>query len=337
MAKKATETKTRGLVAQAPEVLDPVTSEEVNLTTQVGAAINGFVLHALDFFKGAKAIEVTALATHAEMLLLQTPTTAAEDEALQLKIKGANRGKTDAEEYWKAITSVVFQFHRRLTGRRDRAVKAYEAASTHGNVLHNRYTAEAKRKADLENDRLRVEAEKVAAADRQKELDKLEADALKLEAASTDLSEREQTFVTSVLDGYPPIKAATRAGFTKPDAASARLMDSKKIEKAIDAGRAARAIRQQATAVKEMPLDLGNVETVQPDIVRAAGASDRTRYSAEFTDEAAFIDAVFAGRHGIPRDVLEINKTKVNQYARDMEELISKWPGCRAVKTTRVI
>lgn len=334
MAKKA-DVRTKALTTKQPEVLDAVTAEEVKLVVSIGTAIAQFAKDALAFFTTAKAIELDALETLARMKARPAPATAEEDEALQLEIQNCNRGKKTATEHWHQITSVVFQFHRRLTGRRDVAVKAYDEGANIGNVRHNKFADEARRAAEVEQNRIRQEAEDKARADRDRELDALEAKALELEGKTEELSDREQVYVNAVVDGFAPLAAAKRAGYKDPGAVALRLQVNEKLKAAIEAVLSARRLRAQQTAAKAMPLDV-EVEQVKPDLVRAVGAKDVTRYSAEFTDEAAFIVAVFEGKHGIPRDVLVIDHARVNQYARDMEELINKWPGVRAKRTTKV-
>lgn len=337
MAKKAEARKAS--VARTPDidvVTDPVTLEEVKLVTEVGAALAKFVAGAAAFFTSAKQIELEAQRYLEDMRAMKAPTTSLEDEAVQLRIKSGNGGKKKAEEHWHLICSTVFQFHRRLTGRRDRAVKWFEEGASIGNRHHNKWTADAQRVADIENERRRREAEAEAETKRQRELDDLEQQRMKLEAASGDLSDREQVYVQSRLDGFTPFNAATRAGYRKPTEVASRLEDTAKITAAITAGQKARALAQQITATKALPLEV-QVDTVQADVVRAPGASDRSRWSAEILDEAAFRDAVFEGKYGIPRDVLVVDPAAVNRYAKDMHELINKWPGVRAKKTTGVV
>jgi hypothetical protein len=95
-------------------------------------------------------------------------------------------------------------------------------------------------------------------------------------------------------------------------------------------------MRAQAAATKEQPLDV-QYQQAKPDVKRAAGASDRTTHGAEVMDEAALHDAVFAGRFGIPRDVLVVDHARVNAYGKDLKELINKWQALRYTKNTKVV
>lgn len=323
-------------VQPAPVVaLDTITQEEISLTKEVGIAIAKFMVDAVAFFTEAKRLEGEALALRDASKLWVEPTTAEEDEALQLHIKRAGKGKRVIGEHWKLITSVVFQFHRRLTGRRDKGVTACEEAADTGNKLHNRYTAAAQRRADELNRLALVEAEAWAWREREVELEGLEAEALRQEAATKGLSAREQRFVELVSFGLnAPTTAARAAGFKDPQASGDRLMKAAKIQDAITAAKNAQALRRQSAAVRALPVDVGQVETVKADITRAVGAHDVTRWSAELFDAALLKAAVLRGE--VPSDVLTVDETKLNQYARDMHELINAWPGVRAKSDTKV-
>jgi hypothetical protein len=89
--------------------------------------------------------------------------------------------------------------------------------------------------------------------------------------------------------------------------------------------------------VKEQPLNVGPVQEVKPDIARAAGAVDRTTWSAEILDEVAAVDAIIGGKHGMPRDLLMINPIKANEYARSLHKRMDLWPGMRARRKTGVV
>jgi hypothetical protein len=189
-----------------------------------------------------------------------------------------------------------------------------------------------------ENERRRQEAERNARIEREREQAELEQKAIEAEEASPTLSEREEAFVNSQIAlGLGPTDAARRAGFKNPEQAAERLMKLAKIREALDAKKRAAAIREQAAAKKEQPVDV-QFEEERPNITRATpGGFDRTSHSGEVLDERLFVEAVIGGRHGIPADVLMVNQAKLNEYARSMQELINRWPGVRHKKTTTTV
>src|SRR6185436_6794428 len=162
-----------------------------------------------------------------------------------------------------------------------------------------------------------------------------EEQALRAEAASAKLSDRETVFVEEVFGGRNAALAAKIAGYKNPADAGARLLATPKIEKALAGKREAENIRRQSVARQQQPLDVQH-EEARPDIVRAAGAKDRTTKSAELLDENALIAAIIQGGHGIPWDILTVKPAKLNEYARSMGALINKWPGVRYKEETGV-
>lgn len=323
-------------VARRPEVL-PAT-EDIRITQEIGELLRAFVAGVVGFFKRAGELEQGALQTLDQARQLQAPADADDDEGIQRFIKRVNDDRKIVAEHWK-ITSTIHQFHRRMTGRRDRADQPLEQAGKIAQDHHNRYADAERRRAQLEQERVEREAREKAEADRHRELEALEREALRAEAKSGDLSDREANFVRLVAGGLNSSTsadlAARNAGFKLPNMA-ARLMAMPKIQRAIEARKKADAARQQKAALELSPLDV-QVEDVRPDLRRAAGAVDRTTKSAELLDARKLIDAVIAGGHGIPNDVLMVNEVKLNQYARDLGELINRWPGVRLKKTTRTV
>lgn len=319
----------------AMEVLEPETPE-LKLTVMDGASIVSWLQGLVPFFRKAGALEEAAKATLVQAKHLKPATTADEDVELQRFVKGTSIAKRAVEDHWE-ITSIVSAFHKRLTAKRKVATEALDEANSIGNGLHNRWVETEKRRASIEQERLRIEAETQARLDRERDLAAAEERALNLELEMENLSEREQVFVDQVLAGKTPIQAANIAGFQDALKASARLMASEKVIKAIAAKQEANAIREQATAVRQQPINV-EVETVRPNISRgSAGGFDRSTHSAELLDENALREACFAGGYGIPHDILVVSEAKLNEYARGLRERINLWPGVRYKKTTKVI
>ena len=323
--------------AQTPEIIDvPPTNEELQATQADGESVISFLRGLVPFFQTATALEVAAKDTLARARTLVQPRSLDEDEQVQRFIKDAKAGKKGVEEHW-GITSRMSQFHKRLVAKRDVAADAYKESADIATRLHGGYAEAERRRAAEEQERLRREAEAQAQRDREADLARLEAEALKCEEASADLSLREQAFIKhfvaqgSIASETAALRAASRAGYKDPNHGP-RLLLLKKIKDAIAAMIEAEAIRQQAIAKRDAPLEVREVETVKPQI--GSLTHDRTTWGAECLDSVRFIEAVFAGTHGIPRDVLMVNPVKLNEYGRSLHERIDLWPGVRHTKKT---
>lgn len=314
-------------------VLDPPTHPDQALVQTNGAQILGFIRNIAAFFGTARELEMAAQSTLVKARELQPPATAEDDERIQRFIREANADRKRIEDHW-SITTVFHQVHRNLTAARGRGVKFLEDAAARAQRLHNDYVEEARRKAAAEQERIRREAEEKARQEREAEAARIEAAALEQEAAMPDLSEREEMFVDLVFGMTPHIEAARRSGYKDPVTMADRLMKTRKIVEAIQARRDAHALRQQAAARREQPLDV-RVETVKADVIKTG--TDRTTHSAEILDEARLIEACIAGGYGIPHDILTVKPAKVNEYARALQERINRWPGVKHVKTTKTI
>jgi hypothetical protein len=326
--------------ADAPDIIDvtgrlATTNEDERFIEDAGIAVRSFLAGLGEFFRTASAMERRAADRLTFARSLSTPKTADEDVTLQTLIRETTADSKAAIEHWN-ICQAVSGFHRRLTSARARTVDTLTEANTIQNRLHNAFTDAERRKAAEETERKRVEAERQAQADRDAEVARQEAAAAKAEAEAPDLSEREAVFVDLIVAGNKPSLAAQRAGFKNFSTVGPQLLERPKIAQAIEAKERAAAMRAQAQAVKQQPLDVQH-EATKPDIKKASGASDRTTHGAEVVDEAALHDAVFAGRFGIPRDVLVVDPAKVNRYGKDLKELINKWPGVRYTKNTKVV
>lgn len=333
MAKKMSPAKAEAPIVDAQLVRLPEADE---LQAQVWPAVKAFFHGLTAFVTTAGELERRARENVLNAKRLLPPTTADEDEDIQRWIKAIRADRQEVEQHWK-ITSLVSQFHRRLTAARARAVDANEDAANIAQRLHNDYVEAQKRKAREEAERDRLMREAIARQERERELERLEAEALAREAASETLSAREEVFVGACVAGISTASAAQRAGYKDPVKMGARLMETPKIAEAIQGRLAALALRKQAEATRQAPIEVAAPPVIRPDISRAAGATDRTTWSAEVLDEQALIDACCEGRHGIPRDILQVRRPKVNEYARSMHELIDRWPGVRHVKNTRTV
>lgn len=330
MAKKQATSK----AAPDVEVVDAPANDEQTLVAADTNKLRTFMAGMVKFFTTAAALETKAKGQLAIAKALKPPVDAESDAAVQVVIRDSKMARTAINEHW-SIATVVHGLHRRMTAARERGGVLADQAATIAQNLHNRYVEDAKRKAREEEERINREREQAAAAERQRQLDELERDALMREMEMENLSEREQRFVELVWQGFnTPATAARNVGYAKPEQQGARLMESEKIKKAIAAKQDAERVRTQARAIADKPLEVRR-ETVAADVTKATGTGgDTTRWSGEVLDERLFIEAVVGGRHGIPLDCLTINQSKLTEYATSMHELIDRWPGVRAKKTT---
>src|SRR5262245_26263470 len=117
----------RGLAAQrAVDQLTQPNPDEAFLV-DAGRQVVDFLKQLAGFFSSAQRMEGTAKQVLDAAKLLLQPTSGNEDVLVQEFIKTANSEKKAVLEHWK-ITALVSQFHKRLTGRRDVAVKMLEEA-----------------------------------------------------------------------------------------------------------------------------------------------------------------------------------------------------------------
>lgn len=347
MAKKqAADGRTRGtqgeqpLADNAPDILTtelvPPATEEEKAAAEDGLAIRTWSGQLAGFFVTAQTLEVKAKARETEALALVQPTTLEQDERIVAFIRGVAIDEKALEAHW-TITALVSRLHRRLTGKREIAARALTAAKARGNALHNAYAEGERRRVAREAEEERVRKETAAREEQARESARLEAEAVKLEEASAELSERERQFVEMMVSGPTSARGngtecARIAGFKKPLESAARLISLEKIQTAITAGKKALDLRTQATAKRAQPVEV----EVATQKAQVAGGG-RTTWSGEVLDVEALVAAVISGKHGIPSDVLTVNQTKLNDYARSLHERLDLWPGVRAKKTTGVV
>ncbi len=324
------------------EVVPAAQETDLSFTLQAGAAVVAFLKQATEFFGRADKIEKTALDVLAFAKTVKAPTSGDEDVEVQKLVKRIGVGIKTAEGHWDGtdqdpgITRILFRLHRRSTNKRDIAIKALKEAESIGNRLHNGWTAAEQRRVDEENARRQREADAKAERDRLAELAELERKAIAAEDKSPELSAREERFVDEYVSKANAAEAARLAGFADPSKRATILLQSKKVQKAIELKRTAIALREQKEAIAAAPIVPAEIVEEKPDIQAASGAHDVTRWKAKLENEEAFIAAVFEGKLGIPRDVLCVDVTKLNQYARDLKTAINRWPGVKAVSDTKV-
>jgi len=320
--------------AQTPEVIDVDVvpeSPELALARTDGGALASFIAGIALFFTRAKTLETRAKQRLLEAKQLTQPATVEEDETIKSFVRQANLEKKQVEEHWE-VTTLVSRFHKRLTGARALATNPLEEAARIATNLHTRYADAERARVAAEQERLRLEAEAKERARIAADAAVLEANALALEDASNTLSTREQVFVDEVFRTQNGPNAARVAGYKDPTAQSIRLLASEKVQRALEGKREGQVLRQQAAAAQAAPVHV-TVEEVRPNL---AAGKDRETWSAEVLDERALVDAVLSGKFGIPTDVLTVNTVRLNAYAKDLQQVINRWPGVRAKRTTGI-
>ena len=320
-----------------PDILDVSASEDERLTLEAGHVVRAFFGRLAAYFATATDIEQRAVLTLARARKLTVPTTEQADVKMQAFVKDTTAQIRAAEVHHQEIKSALHGLHARVCAVEKRAISPLQEANRVGNAHHNTYTAAEQRRVREEQARRQWEAEKQEQRDREADLARQEAAAVQAEQDSPLLSARESTFVDAAVRGIGDgPRWATLAGYAQPRSAAERLQRTQKIQDAIHALKTAAAIREQAAATRQQPLAV-QVETVRPHISKAAGAHDRTTWSAEVYDERALIDAIIAGTPLVSRAVLRVHGPAMNDLAVSLHGLLDSVPGVRAKSSTKVL
>ena len=244
-------------------------------------------------------------------------------------LRRAKQIKRRIEEHWSRIKRNVDDLKRNLLDleRKDlEPVVAFIAARERQALDYQ--NGEARRVREEEDRRRRI-AEEQARNDREALLRKMEAEALKAEASSPNLSPREQVFVDVVSSGTNWDLAAKQVGYKDPSAGD-RLMHTPKIIAAIESQRKARQIREQQQAERDRPLDVVTKEVVR-QTAKVIGTRNTVTYSARVDDIGKVWAAVTDGK--ISREVFLCNEVWLNQQARQLKEAFEQvFPGCTLIK-----
>lgn len=309
-----------------------VDDQDVQMVQADGLTLAGFFRGLVPFFARAGDLERRALAKEATSKTLQKAVDAESDKRLQAFVLDCGADIKEVESHW-SVCQAVSRLHRKLTARRGISVDALERAKGRAQTFHNEWVESEKRRVAREQEQERLRQEQLAREQQEREAQQLEDAALDAEAHQASLSERERIFVELIEKGYSAARAAQGASYKDPNKRGPQLLDSPKIAKVLEENRKAKAAREQAAAVRTMPLEVIHVEKPAMELSKpAGGAKDVTRWSGEILDQAATIEAFRSGQYGIPGDLFQINETKLNEYARSLEARLDLWPGVRAKK-----
>lgn len=285
-----------------------------------------------------KAAEAISLLATAQGIAVTDKTS--HEAALRFR-KDANAMQKEILAYYKAMKdplnqarNVILDFEKQHTEPLARAIALVDARITGYVREQERIEREAAAAAQRE-------AEAREQARRDAEAAEAEAAALKLEASSNVLSEREQTFV-SLFTASPirsieaALKCAKRAGYKDPAATIDRFLEpDSKIHTAIAHIDKAAAIRRESEAKQAAPIVVEAV-AVDSEIAKVAGVSQRTYYACGDVDLKALILAVaedIKSGDGTKIQALQANMPFLNAEARSLKEMFPRvYTACQLSK-----
>jgi len=287
-----------------------------------------------------------AITIRQEAAMITVEDKASHTQALEF-VRGAKQLKRKIEDHWSRITRNVDDLKRNLLDLKRRDLEPLEVAI---GLLNDRivtYVEGEQRRAREEADRDRAAREEQARKDREKELADQEAEALRLEAQSPTLSDRETQFAMTWIalgpQGTPTLAQATgiarRLGYKNPEDTAQKLLATPKILDFVASQRAAAALREQAEQVRRQPVIAAPAARVESKLGKVAGTRMVTTYSAEVYDLDELIAAVSMNRslQKGKNGPLAANTVFLNQEAEKYREsLESVYPGVRIVKRTTV-
>ncbi len=346
----------RGKMDQAPP-----DSRDVDLS-DVNAAVTGRKLPSLtppaETVSADLQIDLTRPVNPAEVMTLEQQIRAikivdADSHARMLQlVKVGKMLFRKADDHWRAITRRIDAMKADIMtlAAKDRdPLKRLIAAAEE--ACHEYTRAEERRVEEAAAaERRRVELE--AQQKRDQELADAEAAALEAEASSEGLSPRELWFVNKVVEGglviddkhSTPDKLVMRslmaiakqAGYKEPvDGQVARLLRSQKVLDAIDGQRSAKALREQASAVKQQPLQVETMKPVVSQVAKVAGVQSRKYYRAEVPFPETLLAAFMRGE--IPIQTFIVDQSFLDKQATALKgDFESAFPGCRLIVTDRL-
>ena len=252
--------------------------------------------------------------------------------ALQL-LRDGKRLKRSIDEHWMKVKRWLEDRKKDIgtIASMDLQVVDPCLAGLNAAILSYEEAERARVTREVEIERRRQEEE--ARTKRDAELAKMEKDALAAEQQSEQLSDRERAFAQAVYQGISPEAAAKRAGYKDPQAHAARLLNTPKIAAVIEGMQQAKALRDQAAAVKEKPIEIREPE-VQANLGKVAGVRTQTSWTAECFDFDLFIDKFVAGEvdRQTFRTLVMPHAVAGNEMARALHEKLERIRGWRHVK-----
>jgi hypothetical protein len=261
----------------------------------------------------------------------------ASHEVCRTFLKGAKALKRTIEEHYAKIKKPLNDARTTVLDMERQHLAPVLQAIALAEKVDTVYVREQEQRERDEADQRRRQAEAAEQLRRAVEAEQAEAEALKLEASSDVLSERERIVVECILKKISAtghlgptdwLMACKEARYKDPRAAAAKLIESEKIIAAVQDGQKAAEIRRESEAAQAAPILL-DVAPVESAIGSVAGTSMRSYYGAEVFDLLALVKAVAAGT--VPLDALTPNMVHLNGTARSLKTLMA-YPGVRVTK-----
>lgn len=297
----------------------------------------------LDISRAPERGQALELAQQLQGLVVTNKTSHA--QALEM-IRAGKEIKRKITSHWQRITRSIDDLKRTMFGFRDDDLGALDRGlAVAERVVLDFENAERERVRRREEED-RLARERKAVEDRNRELEAAEDRALEIEQQSENLSARELWFVNSVfsngIDTSNPtagelrtmLSIAREAGYKKPDVDVARLLRTQKILEAIKGKHDAKAIRDQAAAQRQQPVDVAPALPVESNLASGRGLpTTRTYYSCHVESADKLKEAFLNGE--VDRQALIPNETYLNAQARAAKsaEIFERaFPGCRLVK-----
>ena len=252
--------------------------------------------------------------------------------ALQL-LRDGKRLRRSIDEHWMKVKRWLEDRKKDIGTIAAMDLQVVEPGLNRLNVVILAYEEAEKARVALAQAIERQRQEEEAQRKRAAELAQMEKDALAAEQQSEQLSDRERAFAQAVYQGISPEMAAKRAGYKDPQAHAARLLNTPKIAATIEGMQQAKALRDQAAAVKEKPIEIREPE-VQANLGKVAWVRTQTSWTAECFDFDLFIDKFVAGEvdRQTFRTLVMPNAVAGNEMARALHENLDRIPGWRHVK-----
>lgn len=286
--------------------------------------------------QAAEASQGAALVQQAQGIVIRDK---ASHEACRAFLKGAKALKKTIADHYAAIKAPLNAARQTVLDMEKKDLFPVEQAIATAERIDTTYVREQQRIEVEARETARLEAEAAERHRRDKEAADAEAAALKLEASSNVLSEREQTVARFVVyrmkDGVSLpsdwLAACKEAGYKDPAAAAKKLLLSPKLIAAVDAHVKAERIRRESEAKQAAPVV---VDVVAP-VSEVVDGGMRTYYGCDVIhDTAALLRALADAYEKDPALVADVDRylrpallTLMSSQARRLRDMFGKvWP-----------
>lgn len=264
-------------------------------------------------------------------------------EAHQLALELLREGKAlsrSIDDHWRKVLRWLEDRKRDVRAIMDTDLALADPHIKRLSALCVSYEEAERTRVRAEEQRQRDEQLRVATAQREQEQAEMERLALAAEGQSADLSERERAFVQRCYSSLGVdltsdrwLNAAAQSCGFKQDGYGVRLFKSPKVQAALDGLRQAQALRDQAAAAAEKPVEVKKVE-VESNLGKVSGTRTVTTWTAECIHYRMFVEAFQRGVVDLETflEMTQPSETGGNAKARAMHENLDRIPGWRHIK-----